>query len=782
MQRLITTTKESLTEQEEQTREINRRDLFSDALVFLKQHESALLKSYPLALLEEFAGGTTTQPPKVEDQPDSAGLDFGELSLMDDDEVTNQIDMARAQQIAALATEAVLAELNTLVSSAQGLQRVQPERNPLRPESYIRALTRSVSETGAPSEIRQLWMQTMREMLGKALVDEYKNIVASLRKHGVQPVGYAVAGAVSGRSANTNNVPLQAQPSGFGQGFSPSQIMGSPSGFGNWAAGSMDGANSLMHPYVEDALLTVEILHHMLAAGDPFQPQIPTQTRTGPASIVTSTGAALNSAASGHHLHTPSQFGANAAAEALEDMAQLEQLVGRLSGGQVGLGGANGAVRVQQGNIAQWAPAGQMVDSPAVALDVLKRMLENMLNDPRLLPPVKQALQVLTPALQQLVQVDWQFFSDSQHPARLLLDELTQRSLVFENVNSSGFPRFSRLLDRGVKHLSAKTVKNAAPFQTVLRALQSAWDAPAPVAAAPSSQKLDVTSLTADPLTDLAKKIGDSICQLPGIEDAPDWIVEFASGPWAKVAATAQIKHANGEINGSETSGVEGDPGAHLALVPLLLWSSQPLLTRAEPSRLRLAIPGLITRLREGLKTIAYPPIQTSQFLQKLTGLHQLAFKVIEDTPETQADLPPMIVAANPVGDMDDVAAAFPTPEDEPDTVQSPDTETGINLPEDPGPHDPDPYADYRVGVWVDIMTNGSFVHTQLTWASPHGTLFLFTGSNYSTQSMTRRMRNKLVKEGALRISPTQGPTGTTSAAVTQPASLKKSDRRDQSK
>jgi hypothetical protein len=43
-------------------------------------------------------------------------------------------------------------------------------------------------------------------------------------------------------------------------------------------------------------------------------------------------------------------------------------------------------------------------------------------------------------------------------------------------------------------------------------------------------------------------------------------------------------------------------------------------------------------------------------------------------------------------------------------------------------------------------------VRTQLTWASPNGTLFLFTSPDGSTQSMTRRMRDKLAGEGTLRV------------------------------
>ena len=58
----------------------------------------------------------------------------------------------------------------------------------------------------------------------------------------------------------------------------------------------------------------------------------------------------------------------------------------------------------------------------------------------------------------------------------------------------------------------------------------------------------------------------------------------------------------------------------------------------------------------------------------------------------------------------------------------------------------------------MELVTNGRVVRTQLTWASPHGTLFLFTAPDASTQSMTRRMRDKLAAEGSLRVVPAQPP------------------------
>jgi hypothetical protein len=56
------------------------------------------------------------------------------------------------------------------------------------------------------------------------------------------------------------------------------------------------------------------------------------------------------------------------------------------------------------------------------------------------------------------------------------------------------------------------------------------------------------------------------------------------------------------------------------------------------------------------------------------------------------------------------------------------------------------------LGSWIELQSKGQWSRTQLTWSSPHGTLFLFTNSVGATQSMTRRSRDKLVASGQLRL------------------------------
>ncbi len=746
MVQLVKVTKGALSGEESTTRDIQRRSLVGDALRLLTQHEAALAKAYPMALLEIFAEGPSKAGART---VDDTGMDFGELSLMDETEMQDQVELSRAQQLAAHATDAVLTELNTLVSSAQGLRSVQPERNPLRPENYIRALQRVVAETGVEPPVRQLWMQHMREVLGQLLVAEYKSASASLREHGVEPVGYAVLGMPSGW-AGRSGYGAPNQNTGYGGGSStgygghsmaaPVSEYGMPGSYGRGMGGLTgwqgESQQAPISSAAEEALLTVGILRQMLAGGgDPYafdarayaggvsQPVSLHSAWSDPRGGGASAQAGLTGQPSGY-------FPSGAVAEAMQDMAQLERLVGRLSGSPAATGtNWRGPGAAPVAYVVPYAPPvdGQAY-SPAVAVEVVGRMMDNIAQDGRLLAPVQRAVQNLEPAIKQLVQHDGRFFTDETHPARRLLDELTQRSLAFNTESAQGFSQFMRLLNQAVEHLAATDIQDAGPFDTVLKALHAAWDTQAQKIKSQQQAK-EKMLLQAEQREMLAEKIAADIRKLPDLEQVPQDILDFVTGPWADVVALAQVMQPEG------LNGTEGDPGGYLALVPLLLWSAQPALTRAEPDRLTKAIPGILTTVRTGLKTIQYPPTRTSSFMQRLVGLHQEAF----DKPAPVADAP--------------------EPEPEPPVVEPgsevPAVEVSESAPPDSAPAEPveeNLYADFVVGVWVELITNRRAVRTQLTWASPHGTLFLFTAADGSTQSMTRRMRNKLASDGALRV------------------------------
>ena len=736
MQQLVDATRSALSAEDPAARSAPQRNMASEGLRLLGQYEPELVKAYPMALLEIFAEGPSTVGSRG--PATDTAMDFGELSLMDDSEVQAQVELARAQQTVLHATDAVLTDLNTLVSSAQGLRSVQPERNPLRPENYIRALQRVVGGTGVPAEVRQLWMQHMRDILGRSLVEEYRKTAAILREHGVQPVGYGVLGgggvAFGGSAWGSPGGYADYGPSGNG----PMGDYGS-TGHGRGPAWTAEAGHGAMAPEAEEALLTVGVLRQMLAAGDPFDPG----ARGGEMVQGAAAPAAAGRAAT--------------AEEAIEDLAQLERLVGRLAGSVVDAGTAGpvagaalaaaaGGLPAEPGQVpAGWLgpgvspvvyaamPADTALHAPEVAVEVVARMVQNISQDPRLLRPVQKAVQALEPALRQLVRRDGRFFTDAMHPARRILDELTQRSLAFESETAPGFSRFMRLFNEAVDYLVASRIRDAGPFETVFKALQAAWDMQEKKARA--DQELQRRALLyAEQREVLAEKIASDIRQRADLDNVPVDIVEFAAGPWADVIALAQVLQEPG-------AQVE-DPGGYRALVPVLLWSAQPALTRREPDRLNDAIPGLLAKLRKGLKTINHPAMQTSALLQRLVGLHQEAF---------DKSVSRVAAAAGAAG------GSAPPPGGAPAGGALPDpfgtTSTPVPL-EPQEPAGPDPFADCVVGSWVELLTNGRVVTTQLTWASPQGTLFLFTAADASTQSMTRRMRDKLAAQGLIRLVP----------------------------
>lgn len=691
MGELFKVSEAALTQQESSKRDPHQRLQWSEALRQLRTHEAALLKAYPMALLEIFAEGPATAKPRP---ADATGMDFGELSIMDDAEMQAQMEFSRAQQLAAHVTDAALAELNALVSAAQGLRSVQPERNPLRPECYIRALQRVVGDTGVPGEVRQIWMRAMQEPLGGLLVEEYKCAAQALRDQGVQPVGYAVLGT-PGLARDGLQGGGYAQSSLHGGGYATGYggLAGDYAASGYSHSGATTGwGGPHQAAEAEEALLTVGILRQMLAA-EPIDPRVAGVSAQG-------------ALASGY-------FAPGAAAEALQDMAQLERLVGRLSQ-------PNGPAAPQTG----WRGPAVALDAGAAAEEVVSRMVAHIVQDARLLPSVQRAVANLEPALQQLVRRDPRFFDDDTHPARRLLDEVTERSRAFTSEGVPGFSRFMRLVNEAVVHLSGQNIQDATPFASVLVALEAAWSTQAQNERAQREAKERALRLV-EQRAMLAAKIAADIRKLPGADLVPADMLDFATGPWAEVVALAQVNAVDPAAEG-------GDPGGYLALVPELLWSLQPAQVGSDTQRLSAVLPGLQATLRRGLESVGCSETQIQAFLTRLEMLHGEVFAAA------------LGAAAEPAQSSQGEAPAVE-----------------IDLPAD-GPvlaEAADPHPEFRIGIWVEITSQrGKPVCTQLTWTSPHKTLFLFTGQDKSTQSMTRRVRDKLMAEGSLRVLPEAPP------------------------
>ncbi len=416
---------------------------------------------------------------------------------------------------------------------------------------------------------------------------------------------------------------------------------------------------------------------------------------------------------------------------ALEDMKLLEPLMKRL---------AQRANQSLDGAVKPPAPAVLTADTQVqgqqlgrqLGAEVLRMMLDNLLQDDRLLPPVRQLIQSLAPVLSTLTNADPRFFSERQHPARQFLDRLTHRSLAYASVNDGGFAHFLSLVSQAVAELVTGAAE-ASEFARMLQQLDTAW---AQAEAAQRQQHEDAARmlLHAEQRNLLAQRVADDFQARFANLPIPERIGLFLCGPWAQVVAESQLACAAGSA----------DADGYSALVDDLLWSVQLPLARRNRARLVQLVPGLLVGLNQGLRLIQYPADQIADFFDSLISIHEQVFE--------RPRLPPEVLAA-PLDaadrDAPEAVSGFWVADDEaqesgylPEVLAQADLETS----------EPWSVVDLRTGVWVELSVAGSWLRAQLTWASPHRTLFMFISGGGLAHSMSRRTMERLRKQGAIRV------------------------------
>lgn len=752
MGRLVAAAGRALYTRELTARSLHERDALILASKLLQSKEAELRALYPAALALAFANPESvnkTAPLKMTE------MHFDQLELMDEVQVQTSVAMARAQQATLLAADANLAELNTLICSTLGLKAVRPESNPLRPEAYVNALKSVLEQVAVPSATRLDWLATLSAALGAELHVLYRTLADQLQGQGVVAVGYArVQTSTQVGVGVPGSVSLDVQhgvpPSRLPQTgtAAPPTMASTGTAAPSRGRSSQSGGLAAHTGGEDDALLTLDKLRRLLVG------EFDQQT-TGNRVQSFAQQFAREFESGDSQPQTPnSEFAATvpAALEALEEMKQVAQVVQRLEqrqgGGQVPNTGSDSSVEAIRDVLRRTATG----VAQALSLEVVSLMVDNMARNPRLLEPIQRLIAELEPALLLLSLVDPRFFTDKQHPARELLQEITHRSLAYESTQAPGFGGFLKDLQQAVEPLASAAIDNAEPFERVLDGLRETWRLAAQDRERAREDAVRVLQ-HAEQRNLLAEKIARQIDSHPDSARVPEVVIDFLCGPWAQVVAQARI------TGGSDS----GAADKYQALISAMLWSAHPELTRKNIAKLTRLVPLLLNTVRDGLETIRYPATKTSAFLEALMGLHQLAFrtasKPLEPVPAEEPARTPgirlqVVEDGNPWVAPEEAAASnfmeFPDLPAPTSAQAAPAATDGPAVADEPAAERV--LDDLHLGSWVELQTNGQWVRTQLTWASPHGTLFLFTSVFGTTQSMTRRSRDKLVAEGHLRL------------------------------
>ncbi|MBC5765926.1 DUF1631 family protein [Ramlibacter albus] len=384
--------------------------------------------------------------------------------------------------------------------------------------------------------------------------------------------------------------------------------------------------------------------------------------------------------------------------------------------------------------------------------EVVRLMFDNLAQDQRLLPGFKKQLKAIEPAVQKLAEEDSRFFSDRNHPARQLLDKVTQRSLAFSSETDEGWARFVVTVEKAFKWAAESKVADADTFGELLDTLHKNWSGDDQNLRAKREEAARAL-LHAEQRNLLAQKLASEFAaSLEGLEVA-DFIADFLKNSWSQVVAEAELSCVDGQA----------DPFGYRALVDDLIWSVQKSTAqRGRARRLVQMIPGLIAKLREGLDRIGYPPELTQRFFDHLITLHKDAVQEGAD-PEVHAAADSAWSEPSKFGDTKDEQDSLWLDKGEaeesgfvdqeqyfaPEHVASPEAPQEEKEAEGAAPLRVD---ELRVGSWVELNVGGRWIRAQLTWCSPHGTLFMFTAQVGTAHSMSRRTLDKLRAMGHIKV------------------------------
>ncbi len=736
----------------------------------------------------------TPPPSPAQAGPPAVALDM--LSLVDDAQVEAGLESSRLLQQIAPVVEQCLAELDGLMSSAQGLVNVNPAFNPVRPELYAQALRALMA--GAPVEpaTRALWAKHMAEPLGRELKLVYERLINLMELAQVRAASYRVlptpvATSGAGPAGGTGPAPAGRDAGDAPVGYVSDEPMARvPSQYADLSkdetrdalfqdflsGGGSNAHHGLAPSYyasIEEELLALKATPDSAPAA--LQPETASKQRP-----------AAHDADHGYHgTRSDPQRQALPALEAWDGPDGPSRIVDVLSQLSSQVWGVYGRARERALVRTQLKKDATRVGQ-VLGMEVVKKLVNQVAQDPRLLMPVREAIVALEPSLLRLAMVDPCFFSEEGHPGRRLMERVAQRSFKYNAQHSPPFEAFFRSVTGAFNALNALEIEDATPFGAALGELQNLWDAQDRQEQAQRGSMRQAMQF-AEERQAQADQIGFDMSLRADLDQVPGVVLDFLFGPWALVLAHARLTDRKRQI----------DPEGYGSLVTDLLWSVKREVTLKRPAKLIAMIPGLLAKLHEGLASLGLDPRETEGFFGAMEKLHRPVLKlrrVRSRRDAAESDAAPLeVLLAEPEAEGSDAllpataeqrkakAAGQPwlAPQElddagfedtlpsgpaelsatpwEQDPASPSATGGGEPAPSAGGASPEDILLGLREGSWVDLYSRRRWLRAQLIWASTRGTLFMFVSHGGRPHSMTKRSCERLIREQLMRPVETHG-------------------------
>ncbi len=261
--RTLVSTLEQLRQPRDHLLTASERKHYFDLVQVLQQNQALYQRSFTDSLAKLVQAELAPQAQAA--QPAGAALSLGGLELMDENRVESDIEISRAIQQIDTGAEWELRELQTFTSTLRGQAHVTAESNPLRPQSYARALWLAAAALPVAPVQQVILLRVSATVMAGLLRMAFAAASTRLESQGVTPGIYRTVVIAPGSGLREEPPEMDVTRPGALDG-----LMRSMPGGDTGPGGSSDGKRRALptaSPALEQALLRVEeLLRRMPAA------------------------------------------------------------------------------------------------------------------------------------------------------------------------------------------------------------------------------------------------------------------------------------------------------------------------------------------------------------------------------------------------------------------------------------------------------------------------------------------------------------------------------------
>lgn len=372
-------------------------------------------------------------------------------------------------------------------------------------------------------------------------------------------------------------------------------------------------------------------------------------------------------------------------------------------------------------------PPGALSRADATTLDLLSRVFEGVLQDDGVAPETRELLAFLQVPVLKAALRDRSFFFEEAHPARRLLDLLSQTG--WEQPADQDDPVYHAM------RRSVERVRDAEQpeFEAAVAELEAG------IAARDSAEQAAIAGPIANATRHEKRVAAERSAQravalrLAGEQLVPA-VAGFLEQRWSAALALAYtIEDTRPGAIDNATRTMED-----------LIWSVKPKATQEQRKALIARLPALLASLNKWLDATRWQDAERLQFFAELAECHASIVRApIELAPERQLEL---AVEAAQQDALRRVAQEQAQAEDEAHASQGPEADTLAGL---------------ERGMRLELAEGDRVRKVRLAWVSPLRTLYIFSGAGRQEAfSLPAGRLADLLRAGAIRVVLAEGVVG----------------------